>query len=336
MKTMAVILALLAFPLGFFRAQTRKADVTEVSDELHAPKISMMPAWGLEAEKGICRRDPSDVIRVGESYYVWYTKVRNGPGVFQYPSGYTGSIWYATSADGRHWKERALCLTKGPESAWDGHGVFTPGILAARNKFYLFYTAVPNPMTVDTPTGIGIAEADSPDGPWKKIDRNPILRPSSDPAQFDSFRVDDACLLTRNGQYWMYYKGRQASKAPSQTKWGVAIAERPTGPYVRSPDNPVTNSGHEVLVWPYLEGVAALIGPTGPEKNTIQYAGDGVHFRVISHIQNPPGAPGGYRPDAFTGRRSAEGMPWGIAMKNGPDPYLVRFDCNFNLNLKVK
>ena len=38
MKTMVVILALLAFPLGFFYAQTRKGEVAELSDELHAPR----------------------------------------------------------------------------------------------------------------------------------------------------------------------------------------------------------------------------------------------------------------------------------------------------------
>lgn len=314
-------------PWSRFAATNSLTGITRSIDEPPAAKISISPAFGLEAEKDNCRRDPSDIIRVGQLYYVWYTKVHNGPGIFQYPSGYSGEIWYATSADGHHWRERALCIAKGAENAWDGHGVFTPGILVAQNKFYLFYTAVPNPMTAETPTGIGIASSDSPDGPWRKLDSNPILRPSADRNRFDSFRVDDACLLIRNGKYWMYYKGRQAGKSPAQTKWGLAGAETPTGPYVRSPENPVTNSGHEVLVWPYRQGVAALIGPTGPEKNTIQYAPDGIHFRVISLVEDPPRAPGGYRPDAFTGSRSAEGLEWGIAMKNGPDPYLIRFEC---------
>lgn len=30
---------------------------------------------GIGFEKNMTRRDPSDVIKVGESYYVWYTKV---------------------------------------------------------------------------------------------------------------------------------------------------------------------------------------------------------------------------------------------------------------------
>jgi len=33
---------------------------------------------GLEPEKGVCRRDPSTIIKVGDLYYVWYTKY-SGP-----------------------------------------------------------------------------------------------------------------------------------------------------------------------------------------------------------------------------------------------------------------
>lgn len=297
--------------------------------ELMQPQIRVEPLIGLGPETGVCRRDPSDVIRVGDQFFVWYTKVSDAPGVFQYPSGYSGELWYAMSKDGHHWQEQGLCLRKGGERDWDGHGVFTPGILVADGHYYLFYTAVGNPMSIATPTAIGVAAADSPRGPWRKFARNPILRPSTDPAQFDSFRVDDACLLVRGGEYWLYYKGRQAGHSPKETKWGVAIAKSPMGPYTRSRENPVTNSGHEVLVWPHREGIAALIGAVGPEKNTIQFAEDGIHFRIVSHIDAPPMAPGGYRLDAFTGSPFARGMEWGIAMKNGPDPYLVRFDCHF-------
>ncbi|MGH9343626.1 MAG: family 43 glycosylhydrolase [Terriglobia bacterium] len=217
-------------------------------------------------------------------------------------------------------------LARGPAADFDSGGVFTPNILEARGRYYLFYTAIRNPISVHEPTAIGEAVAASPDGPWKKLASHPVLIPGRDAKEFDSFRVDDACLITRAGKYWLYYKGRQQGHTPQETKWGVAIAAEPTGPYRKSAANPVVRSGHEVLVWPDGGGVAALVGPTGPEKNTIQFAADGLHFRVISHIASPPGAPGAYRPDAFTNTRHAAGIQWGISMRGGPNPYLVRWE----------
>lgn len=297
--------------------------------ELQSPRFRFVPAQGLGSEKGVCRRDPSDVIEVGSTYFVWYTKVLDGPGVYRYPSGYSGHIWYATSEDGLRWKERGETLGKGPPGAFDEHGVFTPGILAVEGKYYLFYTAVPKPMSDSTPTAIGIAVAESPRGPWRRFPGNPVLQPAADPALFDSFRVDDSSLIIRDGKYWLYYKGRQAGHRPSETKWGLAIAARPTGPYLRYSPRSVVDSGHEVLVWPHREGVAALVGPTGPDKNTIQYAPDRAHFRVVSRFVNPPRAPGGYRLDAFTNAAFGRGMEWGLSMIGGRDPYLVRFECGF-------
>ena len=72
------------------------------------------------------------------------------------------------------------------------------------------------------------------------------------------------------------------------------------------------------------------IGPPGVRK-TIQYAPDGIHFKAIAHVPNPPGAPGGYRPDAFSNAKNAKPMSWGISMSNfRGDCYLVRFECDFS------
>ena len=67
----------------------------------------------------------------------------------------------------------------------------------------------------------------------------------------------------------------------------VRNGKTPKGPYVKSELNPVTNSGHEVVVWPYKEGICALM-TDGPEKNTIQYAPDGLNFEIKAHVVNPP------------------------------------------------
>jgi hypothetical protein len=155
-----------------------------------------------------------------------------------------------------------------------------------------------------------------------------VLRPSDDPARFDSFRVDDACLLVRDGRYWMYFKGRRQGRSPAETQMGVAIAEKPIGPYVRSQANPVITSGHEVLCWPHGWGVASMVTAAGPEKNTIQFALDGLRFAPRGGIVNAPHAPGAYRPEAFKDHAFGTGIRWGIDhAAAGGDLYLRRFDC---------
>jgi len=281
---------------------------------------------GIGHEAGVCRRDPSDVIKVGDTYFVWYTKVLAGAPL--YPSGYFGTIWFATSRDGLDWTERGQALGKGPSGSFDAYAVFTPGILAAKGKYYLYYTAVPdgfvNNNTSDS-TAIGMAESDSPHGPWTKNPVNPILKPSTDHAMFDSYRVDDSCLLVRGGRYWLYYKGRQYNNTPGRTKMGVAIAEEPNGPYVKvtdvSADHSILSGSHEVLVRPQGAGVAALASIS----KTIQYAPDGLHFKRLRSVRNCPNAPGGYRPDAFSDIKNPRPMPWGISMVHGRDPYLRWF-----------
>jgi len=178
------------------------------------------------------------------------------------------------------------------------------------------------------PTAIGMAVADSPDGPWTKFSGNPVLKVSDYSEIFDSFRVDDACLIIRDGRYWLYYKGRQVDHTPRETKMGVAIADNPTGPYIKYAKKPLIFSGHEVLVWPYKAGVVSLVTNAGKERNTMQFAPDGIEFTIMSKVENTPKAPGAYRPDAFTNTRNAAKIHWGISMIHHKQwPYLVRFDC---------
>ena len=281
----------------------------------------------IDYEPGVTRRDPSPVIRVGDLYYVWYTKATRDP------SGYFGTIWYATSPDGHSWREVGEALGTGDAGAWDEHAVFTPTILVAGGRYYLFYTAVPSPFTNDnggpgaTPTAIGVASSDSPDGPWARCAGSPVIRPGEGDA-FDSHRVDDACCVVREGRIWLYYKGRQAGLSPAETKMGVASADRPEGPYEKYAANPVLPSGHEVCVWPHGSGVAAIVSPCGPLAKTVQYAADGIHFETVGHIE-PPKVPGPYRADNFEDG-AGPGVAWGVCQGQGDRdrPYLMRFDCD--------
>ena len=300
------------------------------------------------------------MIRVDDLYYVWYSKSpgkshgfgTGNPDLKVFPWDLT-EVWYATSTDGQHWTEKGLAVGRGPSGAYDDRSVFTPEILAHDGKFYLVYQTVKAPYVRRVKNQVGMAIADSPDGPWNKLPE-PILSPSdtgqwlgeednrflvTQRGDFDSHKVHDPCLVVYQGKFWLYYKGEimgeQMTFGGREIKWGVAIADRPEGPYVKSRYNPVTNSGHEVCVWKFRGGIAALLTTDGPEKNTIQYAPDGINFEIEAVIKNAPQALGVFRtPDHDQG--PLEGLRWGLChvWSNGAQgrwAYIQRFHIDETL-----
>ena len=311
--------------------QVSPLSADEVKREGYAKvKISYTELSGIGREEGVMRRDPSDIIKVDDLYYVWYSKGEIAP-------GYDATVWYATSEDGLKWTEKGMALGKGKAGTWEGASVFTPNILVADERYWLFYTGTSNeyskkPFNPDSK--VGIAVSDSPDGPWKRVGTEPILKNSDNPEDFDSHLIDDACIIVRDGKYWCYYKGRQQGKGPRGTKMGVAIADKPEGPYVKYEKNPVIRGNHEVLVWPYGEGVAAMIGTTGPKNITrsILYAEDGLNFVKTHNVSKGPHGGGGYRPEAFTDSKLGRHIDWGVELQyvKGGLPYIQRWDAEWS------
>ncbi len=127
-------------------------------------------ASGIGPEKGVMRRDPSDIIKVGDLYYVWYSKGKISP-------GYDATVWYATSPDGHQWTEKGLALAKGEAGTWEGASVFTPNILVAEGRYWLFYTGTSKEFGkgFNPDSKIGIAVSDAPAGPWERLASNPAL-----------------------------------------------------------------------------------------------------------------------------------------------------------------
>ena len=317
-----------------FLAAGLVAAVVLGQEEKPTTEVSYSALQGLDHdEEGFLRRDNSDIIKVGDTYYVWYSKMRQ----FVPDKPTVSNIWYATSEDGHTWSEKGECVTTGKDGNWDDRVVYTPGILVATGKYYLFYTgqrnADPENGDIGRKTAIGMAVADSPDGPWIKVSSNPILLPSDNRSLFDSHRIDDSCLITKDGKYWLYYKGRQWGKPPTETKMGVAFAEQPEGPYKKYEGNPLVEGGHEVLVWPQGSGVGALVGMKLGEKKAIpfyiMYASDGINFKKTGSIENSnaPWAPGAYRPEAFTDNGKGEMIHWGVHIGGKrPNLFLERYD----------
>ena len=152
--------------------------------------------------------------------------------------------------------------------------------------------------------------------------------------EWDEKLIHDPFPLVHDGKIYLYYK----SGFNHRDAGGLAIADHPEGPFRKHPLNPVLNSGHEVSLFPFRKGVAAMVIKAGNEHNTIQYAEDWVNFRIASFVNLMPNAPAGFIPDAFDDSKDGRGISWGLChftnmgeRKNYS--VLDRFDCDLNLDI---
>lgn len=303
-------------------AQTKQTPYAEINWENYEPvdptpaskdSVTIKVTSTFLRTPGVIRRDPSDVIRVDGTYYVWYTKVPVGAPNF--PGGWTGTLWYATSKDGFDWEEQGQALDKGEEGSWDSPGVYTNNILVYKGKYYIAYTAMSAPFSRQNSQGsIGMATADSPDGPWVKFGNNPMIKPSKNANDPDGFLCDDAVMMVRNGKIWLYYKGyRRAEKdglpvrAGRQTYILAATADQPEGPYTKIPQ--VLHLGHEAVLWKDVNSVGSFCTRTGPKRYFSSK--DGINFKSMNVII-PQKALGLYRADFEEGSNGAR-PTWGVA-----------------------
>ena len=305
----------------------------EMKEYFESVKFVYTNIHGIGYEKGCTRRDPSDVIKVGDTWYVYYTKI------YGQAPGYWGTVWCATSKDeGYTWKEQAEMLGVGEKNMFDSQATFTPNILFANGKYYLYYTGVkPTPgnrkgefenNSITDITAIGVAVSASPNGPFARISNEPILKVNVEPEKFDSYRVDDAALLLRNGLFWLYYKGRSrvnGENGPAHTQMGVAFSKNPEGPYTKF-DHPILSGSHEVMIWQEGPGIAALASLSG----TFEYAPNGVDFmsnKLAVKVEKRPIAMGVFRQDLTDSTLKRQGLKWGISMvMNGNECYLTKYE----------
>ncbi|MYD11427.1 MAG: family 43 glycosylhydrolase [Chloroflexi bacterium] len=301
-----------------------------------------------ESELSVSRRDPSKVLKIGDTYYVWYTRRRTKfmpVGRFNIDRGDDetpvvdwdlADICYATSKDGFDWVEQGIAVPRAPKGSYGDRSLSTPDILVFQGRYYLYYQTFTTMWRANDCVNVSVACSDSPDGPWTRLDR-PII-PQGAPGDWDSCAIHDPYPLVYQGKVWLYYKGSPVDKSPGnlQRAQGVAIAEHPEGPFEKSELNPVTNSGHETMLWPYEGGIAALLIQDGPEKDTVQFAPDGLNFVPKAHVQLSPHAPGPFCPDAFADDGDGRGITWGLSHIIPQKPntnkglYIVRFDCELS------
>lgn len=294
------------------------------------------PIDGLGPQEGVHRRDPSSILLLDGTYHMWYTRstgeavgFSDDPDAKVFPWD-RAEVWHATSPDAVRWTELGRAVGVGRRGSYDDRSVFTPEVLAWGDRFHLVYQTVAAPYRVRSFESIAMATAPSPEGPWTRSPE-PLLRPTGNgewlgeqdnrlsvvsQGDFDSLKVHDPILLPYRGRFHLYYKGEQMGERYTgggrSTRWGLAVADNISGPYRRSASNPMTNSGHETCLWLHDDGIAALLTTDGPERNTIQFAADGVNFEIRAHVPDPPIAAGPLRHERPT-RVPLDGIRWGLS-----------------------
>lgn len=217
----------------------------------------------------------------------------------------------APSPEGPYTVTGTVLAPRGP-GFWDATTCHNPHVRRVGDRYALFYMGNANGRT-DTKR-IGLALADSLDGPWQRPDA-PLLEPGPDGAWDDHCTTNPAFILHPSGEYWLYYKSWNTADylagAPpvrGNRKYGLAVADRLEGPYRKHPANPLVDfSGRganrqceDACVWLEADGRFRMIvrdmGVFNHEVGLIMESDDGlawseprVAYRETSaYIEQPP------------------------------------------------
>lgn len=201
---------------------------------------------------------------------------------------------------------------RGPEF-WDGSTTHNPTVHKFNGKYYLYYmgntgdkkiVSVPGKAKINwvhrNKQRIGVAVANTPNGPWKRFDK-PVL----DITQKDSLAHD--ALMTSNpsvcqmadGKILMVYKAvGKKRKLPNggPVVHMVAIADSPTGPFKKYPDPVFTFEGEtfpaeDPYIW-YQDGkyraIVKRIKHEGKKRlfSLVHYdSKDGIHWNQGKYFE---------------------------------------------------
>lgn len=161
----------------------------------------------------------------------------------------------ASRPEGPYQFAEVVLPARGPEY-WDGRSTHNPTVRFHAGRYYLFYTGItfplkglqqgdslstsdPHCIVARASKRVGLAWADSPDGPWHRMDQ-PLLPTSPD--TFYSFLTSNpAPTIHADGRVTMLFKARSYVRESRLAAYrgdthgamtiGIATADRPEGPY---------------------------------------------------------------------------------------------------------
>lgn len=126
---------------------------------------------------------------------------------------------------------------------WDATTCHNPFITHLNGKYCLFFMGNSNGRT-DTKR-IGLATAPTLNGPWTRPDA-PLLLPGAI-GEWDDHCTTNPAVVKKDGKYLLFYKSWNTKEYNESTdptikgnrKYGLAVADKLEGPYVKYAGNPV-------------------------------------------------------------------------------------------------
>ncbi|MBT29288.1 MAG: glycosyl hydrolase family 43 [Thalassobius sp.] len=196
---------------------------------------------------------------------------------------------------------------------WDATTCHNPTIKFIDGKYCLFHMGNSNGKT--NTKRVGLAIADSLEGPWKRSDK-PLLEAGEGEVWDNHCTSNPSVIKHPNGQYWLYYKSwntldYENAKNPNirgNRKYGLAIADKLEGPYIKYEGNPIIDYSElgdntqleDAYVW-IEEGkfkmIARDMGIYNHEVGLYLESDDGINWSkpqigylpVRDYIKEPPG-----------------------------------------------
>jgi hypothetical protein len=197
------------------------------------------------------------------------------------------------------------------EGYFDATTCHNPLITKVDGKYCLFYMGNSNGKT--NTKRIGLATADSLNGPWKRPDK-PLLEAGATGA-WDDHCTTNPAFVKHNGKYWLYYKSwntkdYETSIDPlikGNRKYGLAIADTLEGPYIKYESNPVIDFSYkgnncqfeDAFVWKEKRKFKMIARDMGffnhedgilmQSKNGLQWSLPEIaYYNAQKYIQQPP------------------------------------------------
>jgi len=250
-------------------------------------------------------------------YYIWCgTMVRGNDGkchlyYSRWPRKLGHNAW-VTHSEVAHavgetplglFAHRDVALAARGKEFWDGLCTHNPNVHKFGNKYYLYYMGNTGDGVASKALNfvhrnnqrVGVAVADSPEGPWQRFDK-PLIEPT--PGFIDALCATNPTVTERHGGgYMMVYKAVDNKGKPpfgGPVLHAVATSDSPTGPFTKHPKpvfvkEGVTFAAEDPFIWTSSGRYWAIVKDnaghfTGSGKSTALFESeDGLDWRLAKH-----------------------------------------------------